>query len=286
MHKNLITTFNLNEELNSFENLRGFQPLRSEQAYGTFFSIYGKIKGVVNKNKNTFIPDEAVFYLQNFKGNITVGIDNEKIEIDTAFDEETKLPVYMVNFFVSPLKFKPFLPDNFDLIDENENLIEGEKLRSVSFKLKSQPSILDLIKSNDVTTKANVDQNAKIENFEGVTRGISTLSEGFSTSEENIKQKIRGKDPTLIGEQMDLNLKIIFDISFSCYNSNEKESLNKQIFIDPEFYVREGEDINQNLNQKTRNVTKAVISNFIGTSYGKRIYDPKCKSCFGTFIVE
>lgn len=262
MHKNLTTTFSLNEDLNSFDNVKGFQSLISEQAYGTFFSVFAKMKGAKDYQNNTFIPEEAVFYLQNFKGNITIGFDNETIEIDTIFDVETQEPTYVITIFVSPLKFRPFLPDNFDKIDDNEMLLKGEKLQSIPFKLKKKPSIINL-----------------------------KLEDSPNQKEKILIDIIENKNPSLIGECMDLRFSLITKIKFNNYNSKKShDELKKEVFIDPEFYIREGEEIIYNLNIKNnilqnepspQPIIEIFNKQFLGLivdKFGKTVEDGRCKS--------
>jgi hypothetical protein len=203
MHKNLVTTFCMDESYNRLDSLKGFQHIVSDSSYGTFFSVYAKMNRESHPDDKRFYKiKDAVFYLQNFSGQVTIGIDSVDPEIDMAYYESIEEPVYFVTINVQALSFQPFYPaSNSVLFDEAEDevLSEGQQLSGFDFTLKDDLSI---------------------KNFKYLENLKLKLKDGYLTS----------------------GYKIVFHINFKENDAFiSKDNLAKSVFLDDKYYARYGE---------------------------------------------
>jgi len=145
MHKNLITTFSFNKTNNMLDSLKGFQQIISDSAFGTFFTIYAKMRAEdVDGAADYYNLKDAVFYLQNFSGQVTLGIESVDHQIDMAYHEGIEEYIYFITINVKPLFYSPFYPTfNNELFDnvKNEELGNGDVLIGFDFEMKKQLSI-------------------------------------------------------------------------------------------------------------------------------------------------
>ena len=228
MHKNLVTTFCMDESYNRLDSLKGFQHIVSDSSYGTFFSVYAKMnKENHPEDHNFFKIKDAVFYLQNFSGQVTVGIESVDPKIDMAYYESIGEPVYFVSVNVKSLAYQPFYPRSNNLLFddlEDETLNSEQRLSGFEFVLKSDLSIINY------------------ENFDDL--------------------KIPLKDGYLIN-----GYKIVFHLNF-IENKDfiTKDSIGKSIFLDDKYYTRAGELIISNVDAeqetppiKPKNLWSAVF---------------------------
>ncbi len=113
MHQNLRTTFYLKNQVigkradtnETFEEgLRRMQMLIPSMNYGTFFCISADISGETVNGK--FVPDSCNLFLQNYQGDVTIGLVGVEEEIDIAFDEVLGQPVYLLKVHLKALHAK------------------------------------------------------------------------------------------------------------------------------------------------------------------------------------
>jgi len=119
MHQNLRTSFVLNEEkVSDSKNLskqqweensekeqeaylQEMQTLIPATQYGTFFCIYAKFTGsFVDQG---FQPKTCDLFLQNYDGDVTVGLVSMDSDIDIIFDPLIGSPVYLFKIHVKAL---------------------------------------------------------------------------------------------------------------------------------------------------------------------------------------
>lgn len=110
MHQNLRTSFVLNNRSLNESKKEGFAYLQEMQTlipvkqYGTFFCIYAKFTGELKDGK--LYPKTCDLFLQNYDGDVTVGLVSVDNEIDTIFDEFIAQPVYLLKIHVRALHAK------------------------------------------------------------------------------------------------------------------------------------------------------------------------------------
>ncbi|SEC93556.1 hypothetical protein SAMN04489761_4015 [Tenacibaculum sp. MAR_2009_124] len=101
MHQNLSSTYWLNQPY-SPDSDKSWQTLAASQAYGTFFTISGKFRF----KENTKIPEYCELYLQNYQGNVTIGIHSIKKEIEVVKDPLFNRPAYVLVVYLKALHTK------------------------------------------------------------------------------------------------------------------------------------------------------------------------------------
>jgi len=110
MHQNLRTTFLLTEQLLGVESkqkdhdsyLREMQLLIPKQQYNTFFVIYGKFTGSIDDD-GLFEPKTCDLFLQNYSGQVTLGLVKIEEDIDVIFDDVLNEPVYLLKIHLKAL---------------------------------------------------------------------------------------------------------------------------------------------------------------------------------------
>jgi len=87
MHQHLKSSYSLG--LRQTEKDQAWQTLVANKAYGTFFTINGRF----SFEEGTYKPNKCELFLQNYQGNVTIGIVSIKEEIqiyrDTLLDNHT-----------------------------------------------------------------------------------------------------------------------------------------------------------------------------------------------------
>jgi len=266
MHKNLVTKISFKPSDNNFDSLEGFQEIISDVAYGTHYTIYGKFKGEFkdnDPNSNRFKITDAVLYLQNFSGQVTVGLVGIGNEINMAYYEDTQLPVYFIDLYVKPLYFSPFYPQtNTSKVDwKNEVLNNDETLDSQKISLAD----FDKLAIKNFTSKEdNAGELLLLENLKSDSETFSD-HQGF----------------------LNLNYKIMFHINYfpSDYNllsgENElldDEQLKQSIFIDEKWFKRNGEIIQNIFSEFSLDIMTGVKRKS-GRIETENFIDPKvCKN--------
>jgi len=212
MHKNLITTFSAQESCNRLDSLQGFQHIVSDSSYGTFFSIYAKMNKESHPDDKGFYKiKDAVFYLQNFSGQVTIGIESVDPIIDMAYYSSIEEPVYFVTINVQALSYRPFYPASNNLLFEkveDEVLSEGQQLSGFDFTLKDDLSIKNFKYLEDLKLK---------------------LKDGYLTN----------------------GCKIVFHINYKENDAFiSKDNPAKSIFLDDKYYARFGEVVVSNFEEE------------------------------------
>lgn len=295
MHKNLVTRVSLEPEHNGLYDLKGFQEIISDFAYGTYYTIYGKFIGEFKKDndgndmKDFFKMKEVVLYLQNFTGQATVGLFSLKIlidamknddatadekaefeterkaavekelqdgiEIDMAFDEGIKEPVYFITLYVTPLCFNPFHPEQTKSnIDEVTETLKDKKipLETIPLFLKNQLSINRFVPNDD---------EKRILNELGIKENKYVEHPGY----------------------LNLKNKMMFHVSYLPYfhkDMLDENNIKKSIFLDDINYERQGEEITtKNFALDLQNLINVKPKSAINPENGRIIYTIKpCKN--------
>jgi hypothetical protein len=278
MHKNLITQISFEKEINRMDTLKGFQQIMSDFAYGTHYTIYGKFKGEFkldeqgNELKDFFKMEEAVFYLQNYSGQVTVGLVEADPVIEMAYYEDLEEPVYFVNLSVTPLSYNPFFPaENKENVTTNEELVHGEYLILTPLALKKEIE-------GEATSKLI------INNF---------LPKNDNPTEKEQKLQLAGRPNTMANHRgfLNLNYKILFHLHYLPFVDNlgkRDEELKKSIFLDEKNYERQGEEIIEKIDRSISTLEPIAPRTYIPNlkkmwnavidSEGRIRYDKNCKS--------
>lgn len=122
MHQNL--------KFNYLPKNSAFQPIVAAQAHGTFFAIFMKIHNWNPGNRN----HECEFYLQNFRGAITIGFYDLDVNVKHIVDDGQR--TFQMELSIEPFNSTRGIP--LKQIDFEEKFLLGDTL-DVQFKLK-QPS--------------------------------------------------------------------------------------------------------------------------------------------------
>lgn len=280
MHQNLVTRFSFESKLNDMKTLEGFQQLISDYAYGSFYSIYGKFKGKLLDN--LFEMEEAVFYLQNYSGQVTVGFSHIDNEIDMVYDQVTNEPVYVIQLLVEPLSHCSFYPEqnSNDFIDD-ENLKKNKELTKMKLVLKNNLSIRNLILSDSSKTIF------PLEALEKDNDNIVATEEIVNSKLETIKQKIKENEKEFVQHNGLLNLKykIVFLIDYKEFDSNGL--IKNSVFVDSMYYDRHGENIIETnysklQKEKKKSNNKSTMGGYIDIPNGMLIDNRKCRPIYGT----
>ena len=222
MHKNLVTKVSLDPEHNRLDTLQGFQNVFNDRANGTRYNIYAKFIGEYKDgDKNFFKMKSAVFYVQNFSGAVTYGIEKIDPIIDMGYYSDIKEAVYFMEVSVRPLCFQPFFPAQINgTINAKTEELEKEKT------LITSPIHL-------------VDGCLSINKFESITDAEPEL---------DIMSTIK-TDPntfTTHGGFLNLKYKILFHVKYLPFSSNIgklEEELKTSVFLDEKYHERRGEEI-------------------------------------------
>ncbi|MCL6265082.1 hypothetical protein [Flagellimonas myxillae] len=114
MHQNLRTSFTLNdqtlmnlskEERNKDGKLQKMQMLIPAQNYNTFFCLYAKFNGEITGGGDDvkFYPESCDLFLQNYYGDVTLGLVKLNQEVDIIYDAFIDQPIYLLKVHVRAL---------------------------------------------------------------------------------------------------------------------------------------------------------------------------------------
>lgn len=147
MHQNLVTTFSLDKKLNDFNVDEGYQQLRSDSQYGSFFTIYGKLN--TEKNSDFYKLNKSKLYIQNFSGAITMGIEKIDDEINLIFDLDTLSPVWLLNVTLKVNDTKSVLENHNHFINTSHiknSINEIDQRKKINDDMLNDPNTNDLVK--------------------------------------------------------------------------------------------------------------------------------------------
>ncbi len=82
MHENLKYTVRLDSSITECADIKDteslgikdWQPIFADQEYGTFYFLYAKLLGEKEEDGNSFTVQKIQLYLQNFEGEVTIGL--------------------------------------------------------------------------------------------------------------------------------------------------------------------------------------------------------------------
>lgn len=174
MHENLKSTYSLSQQSNSKNE--GWQTLVANSNYGTFYTIHGKFK--FEENTNT--PISCDLYLQNYQGNVTIGIVSVHENIFLVEDSLHDTPT-----FVLVVHLRALYANNYE---SNQPIkIDNSKLTKPHFKDINEFGTNHALKVevifDDVEnfTKENHEQSPFIDQSIGIREGDDIVIPDYST---------------------------------------------------------------------------------------------------------
>ncbi|MEE9361483.1 MAG: hypothetical protein V3U92_02680 [Cellulophaga sp.] len=226
MHENLKYTVRLNKKIaqcidiekQNDLGIKDWQPIFADKEYGTFYFIYGKFLGEKVIATNEFKLDRLQLYLQNFEGDVTIGITSKlyfyEQEVD-SYDTDNRYPdrrqyglfiiLQAYNNNLSTVRDNDiiFPTNNMDVkLKRGDILVTRVFFRPVSIEIKNGGNqnsnkdndfvVLDrLFEKRDGDSIAKIKAQSEIEIRELVENGIMSQNDfdeiSESISEENIE---------------------------------------------------------------------------------------------------
>lgn len=185
MHQNLKTTYSLN--LNN-----EWQTLVADYEYGTFYTIHCKFEF----NKGTKSPKTCELYLQNFEGNVTLGLESINSNIEIIDDPLMGKPSYVMFIHVKALYSNNTLSKKPISINNVPSKYPEMKEFHKDYALKVE-LIFDKVNGfneNDMNNAKFIDGARFIRDGEGFIKNTMGERYGFDTNEvyENYSKKEYG----------------------------------------------------------------------------------------------
>ena len=110
MHENLKSSFSIRAQHNQYKSDflddNQWQVLSSGSRFGSFFVLYGKIRGVQKSHPDSFMPQECDLYLQTFEGAMTIGLahnPNEALSLEFGYHPLIRDFAYVLRVKLEPL---------------------------------------------------------------------------------------------------------------------------------------------------------------------------------------
>ncbi|MBC3758818.1 hypothetical protein H7U19_10415 [Hyunsoonleella sp. SJ7] len=165
MHEQLRTSFKLVKENPEW------QCITSDFAYGTFYSIYAKFEF----EENSFTPKKCEIRLQNFQGNITIGLVSIQDTIEIIYDKIVKQYVCYLKIKLRPLLANSYISQSITL--ENKTDFWYDTTQTPINQLNSKNLLFvdieyaDIHENDDLTSIESTNELTFIDNVRYIRDG-------------------------------------------------------------------------------------------------------------------
>jgi len=173
MHENLDTTYSL--DLNN-----QWQTLVADYEYGTFYTIHCKF----DFKKDTKSPEKCSLYIQNFEGNVTLGLVSINPTIEIVDDPLKGKPSYVMFIHLKALHVNNSLNNqNISIGEVPKNHPEMKGFhKDYSLKVELIFDKVDGFNENDLSKSKFIDSTRFIRDGDGLIKNTKGQRHNYNTT--------------------------------------------------------------------------------------------------------